>query len=205
MQPRPHPASGDSPWNLFLYKINKDVCKRSASALCPPLHARLFHSANALLVRVLRSRYLQTGWRRAVGLLLHESWRGGSQLPAARILYWLVREPCGSWRVQPVIRVGHAGLALPRSALVPTPSYLYRSHPLPTAGYLHGPPLPAGPAPQPCNHVLAAPGSTPPPGPHPSLVLPPGLRCLWLVLGQGWLEVYGLGNRTSEFGANLGI
>lgn len=71
VQPHPHPAFGDCPWNLFLYKINKDVCKRSASALCPPLHSSLFHSANALLVQVLHSRCLQTGWRRGNGLLLH--------------------------------------------------------------------------------------------------------------------------------------
>lgn len=34
--PPPRPSSEDSPWTLFLYKINKDVCKRSASAPCPP-------------------------------------------------------------------------------------------------------------------------------------------------------------------------
>lgn len=42
VQPCPTPSSSDSPWTLFLYKINKDVCKRSASAPFPHHTAACF-------------------------------------------------------------------------------------------------------------------------------------------------------------------
>lgn len=136
----------DSPWTLFLYKINKDVCKKkkkkSVSVRCPlPLHTAGFAQQTIYLYKLFTACFCKEVGEGEKGCFCTRVAGERARFERCICSSDSSAHPAGGWREHVEGEAGSpemrrlAGLAPPGSALLPPPtsvaaSYLDTSPPL---------------------------------------------------------------------------